>query len=131
MRRPYTTPCLAPYDVPAKERRGHVCLTSASLSGWTVQAYRLASCFPIPADDVLEGVKKSVRYLTTSKHARMYKGKDNPGSRCPLAGLGLISMQPARLPVPSSYQKRNVPCRLLLLHGEVALVLVALMLAPV
>lgn len=94
-----------------------------------MQAYRLASSLPIPADDVLEGAKSLCStwiLVPTSKHARMYKGKDNPGSGCPLASLGLISMQPARLPVPSSYQKRNVPCRLLLLYGEVALVLVVL-----
>lgn len=57
MRHPYTTPCLAPYDVPAKERREHACLTSTGLYGWTVQAYRLANSLPIPADDVSEGVQ--------------------------------------------------------------------------
>lgn len=84
--------------------------------------YRLASSLPIPADDVSEGVQKSVRYLNASKHARMYKTKDNPGSGCPLASLGLISMQPARLRAVV-IPKRNVPCRLLLLY-QVALVLV-------
>lgn len=43
MRHPCTTPCLAPYDVPAKERRRHVC--------------RLAGCVPIPTGHVLDGVK--------------------------------------------------------------------------
>lgn len=64
MRHPYTTlgsPRMT-YQ-PRNEERMFVLLLVQ-----VCKAYRLASCLPIPADNVLKDVKKSVRYYLSARY---------------------------------------------------------------
>lgn len=130
MRRPYTTPCLAPYDVPAKERKRmfvlllvQVCIwmDGASISARKQSSYPGRQCLKRRSKvcAVLEHWVSSMHACTRDRQSRIWM----PASKSWFNLHAARTFARAVVVIP----KRNVPCRLLLLYGEVTLVLVAVL----